>query len=65
MGRSFRRGEEVRALKTRVPEPVISTTNRWQNIEWAMGTRTRYRMLENYADVLLMLETILQLSRAL
>ena len=29
IGGSFIRGTEVRVLKTRVPEPVISATNQW------------------------------------
>ena len=65
IGRSLRRGAEVRALNTRVPEPVISAINLWWNIERAKGTQPRFIILEHYADVVLMLETILQLSRPL
>ena len=65
IGRSLRRGAEVRVLNTRVPEPLISTINLWQNIEWGKGKQPRFIMLENYADFVLMLENIIQLSRPL
>ena len=55
IGRSIRRVTEVRALNKRFPYPVISTINRWQNIEQAKGMRIRFSMLDNYADVVLML----------
>ena len=65
IGRSFRRGAEVRTLNTRVPEPVISAMNQWRNIEQAKRTHPRFRMLEHYADFVLILETILQFYRSL
>ena len=55
-------GAEVRDLNKRFPDPVISTINWMQNIEKAKGTRPMFRIMENYADVVLMLETILQFS---
>ena len=63
--RSFRRGAEGRALNTKVPDPVISVINKWVNIERGKGTFPRFRMLEHYADFVLMLKTILQFSRML
>ena len=65
IGRSFRSGAEVRSLNTRVPDPVISSINRWLNIEGVKGTCPRLSMLENYADVVLMLKTIIKFSRPL
>lgn len=65
IGRSFRRGSETRALNAKVPEPIINAINRWKVVEGAKGARPRFNMLAHYADVLLMLETILQYSAAL
>ena len=63
IGRSFKRGAEVGALKKGVPEPVIIAMNWWRNIEWAKGTHPRFSMLEHYYDIVLMLDTIFQFSR--
>ena len=65
IGRSIKRVAEVRDFKKMVLEPVISDINRWQKIEWAKGMRPRFSMLEHYADVVLMLETSLQVCRPL
>ena len=65
IGRSFRRGAEVRGLNTRVSEPETISIYRWRKIERAKGTRPRFSMLEHYADVVLMLETILKFFRPL
>ena len=65
MVRSFIRGSEVGALKTRVPDPVISDRNRGRKINRSKGKHPRFSMLEQYSDVLLMLETILQFSKSL
>ena len=62
-GRSFRRGTEVRELNTRLPEPTIRTINLWYIIEQAKGTCPRFSFLDHYADVVLILYTILQLYR--
>ena len=65
MGRSFRRSTEVRSLKTRVQETLISAINKWRKIEQAKGTCPRFSMLEHYVDVVLIMETIFQFSRPL
>ena len=57
---SFIRVAEVRALNTRAPDPVIGAINLWQNIEQEKETRPMFSILEHYADVVLVLETILQ-----
>ena len=53
IGRSFRRVPYVRALNKKVPDPLISAINQWQNIEQSKGTRPRFIILERYADVLI------------
>ena len=65
IGRLFRRVAEVRSLNTRVPDPVISSINIRRKIEWSEGMHPRFSMLEHYADVVMMLETILQFFRPL
>ena len=65
IGRSFRRGAEVRALNKRVPYSVISTINKLRKIERAKGMRPRLITLEHYVYVVLMLETIINLYKPL
>ena len=62
IGRSLIRCEEFKALNTRVPEPVVNSIKLWLKIERAREKRPIFIMLEHYSDVLLMMETILQLS---
>ena len=65
MGRSFIRSTEVSALNRRIQNPVISAINRWQKIEQEKGTRLRFSMFHNCDDVVLILDSILQLYRPL
>eukprot|EP00566_Odontella_aurita_P000954 CAMPEP_0113525264 /NCGR_PEP_ID=MMETSP0015_2-20120614/60_1 /TAXON_ID=2838 /ORGANISM="Odontella" /LENGTH=215 /DNA_ID=CAMNT_0000423401 /DNA_START=2603 /DNA_END=3250 /DNA_ORIENTATION=- /assembly_acc=CAM_ASM_000160 len=46
----------------KVPGPVIKAIHRWEKVEAAKGTRTRFDMMSHYADVVVMLTTILQYS---
>ena len=62
MGRSFIIGADVGDLNTRVKNSVISAINIWQNIEQVKWTRYRFRMLEHYDDIVLILDSIFQLS---
>ena len=65
IGSLFRRNSYVGALNTRAPYLVSSAINQSGNIERAKVTRPMFNILEHYANVVLMLETILQFYRPL
>ena len=46
IGRSFIMGEEVRALNTKVQDPVISAINRWKDIDRVKMNRPMFSMFD-------------------
>jgi hypothetical protein len=65
INRSFRRGSETHALNQKVPEVVINAQNRWKKIEAAKGRKAQFSMIENYADILLLIPTMVRYSAML
>jgi hypothetical protein len=65
INRSFRRGSETHALNQKIPEPVINAQNRWKKIEAAKGRKAKFSMMENYADIALLIPTMTRYSAML
>ena len=65
INRSFRRGSETHALNQKIPEPVINAQNRWKKIEAAKGRKAKFSMIENYADIALLIPTMIRYSAML
>jgi hypothetical protein len=63
--RSFRRGSNSEALARGVSGPDIDANNRWRVFEKAGGKRPSLQMRQHYADVRIMLDSLLRYSRAL
>jgi hypothetical protein len=65
VSRSFRRGSNSQAINQDVSARDIDHNNRWSKIERAEGRAPKLGMQQHYADVLLMLPTLLRYSSAL
>jgi hypothetical protein len=65
VSRSFRRGSNTHAINQGVSEADINHNNRWSVVERAKGRGPKLGMQQHYADVLLMLPTLLRYSSAL
>ena len=65
INRSFRRGSETHALNQKIPGVVINAQNRWKKIEAAKGRKAKFSMIENYADIVLLIPTMVRYSAML
>jgi hypothetical protein len=63
--RSFRRGATSEAGNRGVKPEVIEANNRWRKVEKAKGKKVGLEMREHYTDVRLILDQLLQFSKAL
>jgi hypothetical protein len=63
--RSFRRGSDTEALNQEVDTLDIHFMNRWRIMEKAKGKKPMLRMISSYAEMRLLLKTLLRYSRAL
>jgi uncharacterized protein with von Willebrand factor type A (vWA) domain len=52
-------------LIQKIPEVVINAQNRWKKIEAAKGRKAHFSMIENYADILLLIPTMVRYSEIL
>jgi hypothetical protein len=65
INRSFRRGSETHAQNQKVPETSINAQNRWKKIEAAKGRKAKFSMIENYADIVQLIPTMVRYSAML
>jgi UPF0288 family protein (methanogenesis marker protein 3) len=65
VSRSFRRGSNTHATNQGVSDAIIDHNNRWSMVERARGRAPKMGMQQHYADVLLLLRTLLKYSSAL
>ena len=65
INRSFRRGSETHAQNQKVPETAINAQNRWKKIEAAKGRKAKFSMIENYADIVQLIPTMIRYSAML
>ena len=65
INRSFRRGSSTTAQINNVPSEIIELMNRWKKFERAKGRRAKMSMMETYADIELLLPTMIQYSAML
>ena len=65
INRSFRRGSSTTAQINKVPSEIIELMNRWKKFERAKGRRAKMSMMETYADIELLLPTMIQYSAML
>ena len=65
INRSFRRGSETHALNQKIPAEVINAQNRWKKIEAAKGRKAKFSMIENYADIVQLIPTMVRYSAML
>jgi hypothetical protein len=63
--RSMRKGSETEALNQKVDPLDIHFMNRWRVVENAKGKNPMLRMISHYAEMRLLLKTMLRYSRAL
>jgi hypothetical protein len=62
VSRSFRRGSNTHAINQGVSEADINRNNGWSKLEKAQGRTPILRMQAHYAEVLLLLPTLLRYS---
>jgi hypothetical protein len=62
---SLRRGLVARAQNVKIPQAIIESNARWRKVEWGRGKQLAAGMMEHYSDVVAMVETLLQYSRAI
>jgi hypothetical protein len=62
VSRSFRRGSNTHAINQGVSEADIDRNNGWSKLEKAQGRTPILRMQAHYAEVLLLLPTLLRYS---
>ena len=65
INRSFRRGSETHAQNQKVPETAINAQNQWKKIEAAKGRKAKVSMIENYADIVQLVPTMIRYSEML
>ena len=65
INRSSRRGSETHGLNQKIPELVINAQNRWKKIEAAKGRKAKFSMIENCADIILLILTMTRYSAML
>jgi hypothetical protein len=63
--RSLRRGSVARARNIKIPQAIIESNARWRKVERGRGKQLAVGMMEHYSDVVAMVETLLQYSRAI
>jgi hypothetical protein len=65
ISRSFRRGATSTARVRKVPEEVVSLTNRWRKFEHAKGRRPRLTMQDHYSNIKILIPELVAFSQAL
>jgi hypothetical protein len=54
-----------RARNVKIPQAIIESNARWRKVERGRGKQLAVEMMEHYSDVVAMVETLLQYSRAI
>ena len=65
LARSFRRGSDSHAVNMKVDKRDVDLNNRWRKFEAAQGRQPRLKMQQHYADVRLILTSLLRYSAVL